>query len=113
MPQGALLGDVPTFPSPMSVNNSHIAGAVVKKLGIGRAALLKSHGSVVVGIDVLETTVFAIYLELNTERQVRGKLLGEPYVFSNEEVQSLQKGLEKRGLYEKCWNYYLAKYDLE
>ena len=112
MPQGALLGKVPVYPSPMSVNNSRIAGAIAKKIGDGRAALLKAHGSVVVGKDVLETTVLAIYLELNAERLVRGKILGEPYIFSIEEVQSLRKGLEKRGLFEKCWNYYLAKYDL-
>ena len=113
MPQGALLGDVPTYPSPMSVTNSRIAGAIAKKLDCGRAALLKAHGSVVTGIDVLETTVLAIYLELNAERQVRASMLGTPYIFSTEETQSVQKGLAKRGLYEKCWNYYLAKYKLE
>lgn len=112
MAQGALLGEVPTFPSPMSVNNSRIAGAVAKKLGSGRAALLRAHGSVVAGRDVLEAAVLAIYLELNAERQFNATLIGGPYVFSEEEVASLQQGLEKRGLFEKCWNYYLAKYNL-
>jgi L-fuculose-phosphate aldolase len=112
MPQGALLGEVPVYPSPMSVNNSRIAGAIAKKLGSRRAALLRSHGSVVAGNDVLEVTVLAIYLELNAERQVMGAGLGAPYVFTPEETASLQKGLEKRGLFEKCWNYYLAKYNL-
>jgi L-fuculose-phosphate aldolase len=112
MPQGALLGDVPTYPSPMSVTNSRIAGTIAKKLDTGRAALLKAHGSVVTGIDVLETTVHAIYLELNAERQFRANMLGTPYIFTKEEIQSLQKGLTKRGLYEKCWNYYLAKFKL-
>jgi L-fuculose-phosphate aldolase len=113
MPQGALLGEVPTYSSPMSVNNSRIAGAIAKKMGDGRATLLKAHGSVVTGIDVLETTVHAIYLELNAERQVKASYLGKPYIFSNEEIQSLQKGLSKRGLYEKCWNYYVAKFELD
>jgi len=112
LPQGALLGDVPVYPSPMSINNSRIAGAIVKKLAQGRAALMRAHGSVVVGKDVLETTVLAIYLELNAERQVRAAALGNPYVFNTEEISSLQKGLEKRGLFEKCWNYYQAKYRL-
>jgi L-fuculose-phosphate aldolase len=112
MPQGALLGKVPSFDSPMSVNNPHIASAIAKKLGDGRAALLKAHGCVAVGRDVLETTVFAIYLELNIERQLRASMLGEPYIFSDEEIASLQKGLEQRGLFEKCWNYYIAKFKL-
>ncbi len=76
------------------------------------AALLRAHGSVIVGRDVLEATVLAIYLELNAERQVRAATLGEPYVFSDDEIRAFQKGLEKRGLFEKCWNYYLAKFGL-
>ncbi len=112
MAQGALLGTVPMFSSPLSMNNSDIGNALAALLGNGRAALLRAHGSVVVGKDVLEATVLAIYLELNAERQVRAAPLGEPYVFSDDEISAFQKGLEKRGLFEKCWNYYLAKFDL-
>ena len=112
MAQGALLGEVPMFSSPLSMNNSDIGNALAELLGNGRAALLRAHGSVVVGKDVLETTVLAIYLELNAERQVRAATLGNPYVFSDEEIRAFQKGLEKRGLFEKCWNYYLHKFAL-
>ncbi len=112
MAQGALLGDVRVFSSPLSMNNSDIGNALAELLGDGRAALLRAHGSVVVGKDVLEATVLAIYLELNAERQVRAAALGTPYVFSDDEIRAFQKGLEKRGLFEKCWNYYLAKFDL-
>ncbi len=112
MPQGALLGDVPIFDSPMSVNNTNIAAAVAKKLGHGKAALLKAHGSVVTGNDILEATVLAIYLELNAERQTQGQLLGAPYIFNHEEAEYLRKGLYKRGLFEKCWNFYIAKFNL-
>lgn len=113
MPQGALLGEVPLYASPMSVNNDRIAAAIASKLGRGRAALMRAHGSVVTGTDVLEAAVLAIYLELNAERQVNASLLGEPYVFSPEESQSLREGLYKRGLFEKCWQYYLVKFGLE
>lgn len=112
MAQGALLGEIPMFSSPLSMNNSEIGNALAELLGDGRAALLRAHGSVVVGKDVLEATVLAIYLELNAERQVRAAALGEPYVFSDDEIRAFQKGLEKRGLFEKCWNYYLAKFGL-
>lgn len=112
MAQGALLGEVPTFSSPLSMNNAAIGNALAELLGHGRAALLRSHGSVVVGKDVLETTVLAIYLELNAERQVRAAVLGNAYIFTDDEVRAFRKGLEKRGLFEKCWNYYLHKFDL-
>lgn len=112
MAQGALLGDIPVYPSPRSVNNPVTAAEVASTLGEGRAALLKAHGSVIAAEDVLEATVLAIYLELNAERQVNASLIGEPYIFSSEETTACRKGLMKRGLFEKCWNFYLAKFGL-
>ncbi len=112
MAQGALLGEVPTYPSPRSVNNPTVAGEIAEILGRGRAALLRAHGSVVVADDVLQAAVLAIYLELNAERYVNASLLGEPYVFSADEIEACQKGLSSRGLFEKCWNYYLASFGL-
>lgn len=111
MAQGALLGDVPTYESPRSVNNPTVAGEVAATLGGGRAALLRAHGSVVAADDVMQATVFAIYLELNAERFVTASQLGKPYVFSADEIAACQKGLSSRGLYEKCWNYYLASFN--
>jgi L-fuculose-phosphate aldolase len=110
--QGALLGDVPRFDSPGSINNPTIAEELAGVLGDGRAALLKAHGIVVAAEDILQTTVLAIYLEQNAERQVRGHALGKPYIFSPREVAACRKGLWKQGLFEKCWNYYLAKFSL-
>lgn len=110
--QGALLGDVPVYPSPRSVNNPTTGAEVAAVLGAGRAALLKAHGSVIAANDVLEATVLAIYLELNAERQVNAALLGEPYVFSEAEIAACRKGLMKRGLFQKCWDFYFAKFGL-
>lgn len=112
MAQGALLGEVPVFPSPRSVNNPAIAAQVAETVGDGCAALLRAHGSVIAAGDVLEATVLAIYLELNAERQFNASLIGEPYVFSAEEIAACRKGLMNRGLFEKCWNFYLARQGL-
>ena len=49
---------------------------------------------------------------MNAERQVNASLIGEPYVFSPDETTACRKGLMKRGLFEKCWNFYLAKFGL-
>lgn len=112
MAQGALLGDVPCFPSPRSVNNDTIANDVAQLLGNRRAALLRAHGSVVAAHDVIEAAVLAIYLELNAERQYRASLIGQAYEFSRQEIEACQKGLMKRGLFEKCWHFYLEKFGL-
>lgn len=110
--QGALLGDVPVYSSPRSVNNPETASDIAELLGDGRAAMMRSHGSVIAANNVQEATVLAIYLELNAERQVAARALGGAYVFSAEEVAACQKGLMKPGLFRKCWDYYLAKFDL-
>lgn len=110
--QGALLGDVPIYPSPRSVNQPGIGDEVAQTLGSGKAALLKAHGSVLVAGDILEAAVMAIYLELNAERQVLAAPLGGSYTFSPEEAETYRVGLSKRGLFEKCWNYYIAKFGL-
>lgn len=110
--QGALLGDVPVFDSPRSINNDQTASELAALLGEGVAALMKSHGSVVVGESIRQATVLAIYLEMNAERQVRGAALGEPYVFSADEAAACRRGLHKPALFEKCWNYYEYKFEL-
>ena len=112
MAQGALLGDVPRFPSPRSINNPTIAAEVAGVLGNGRAALLRAHGSVIAADNILQATVLAIYLELNAERQVAASSLGGGYIFTPEEIEGCQRGLWKQGLFEKCWNYYLARFGL-
>lgn len=111
-PQGAVPGDVPVFDSPRSISNAETAGAVARLLGDGKAALMKAHGCVVVAEDLLESAVLAIYLEMNAERQVRCAPLGGSYVFSDAEIECSRKGLSKRALYEKCWGFYKAKYNL-
>lgn len=112
MAQGALLGKVPHHPSPESVNNAAIAGEVAGTLGRGHAVLLRAHGSVVAAASVLQATVLAIYLELNAERQVNASLLGKPHYFTEEESERARKGLWKPALFEKCWDYYVAKFGL-
>ncbi|AMB85088.1 aldolase [Pseudomonas agarici] len=110
--QGALVGDVPIFPSPVSVNKPAVGDAVARALGNAEAVLLKAHGSVLVAKDVLEATVMAIYMELNAERQVLAMPLGGGYIFSAQEADACRAGLAKRGLYEKCWNYHMEKFAL-
>lgn len=109
MAQGALLGDVPQYPSPRSVRDAATAAEVAETLGEGHAVLLQAHGSVVVAASILQATVLAIYLELNVERQVTASLLGTPRYFTDEQNEAARKGLAKPELLEKCWHYYVAR----
>lgn len=109
--QGVLLGDVPVMDSPLSINNKAMAERVAATLGTGRAALLKSHGAVIVGADIVECFALATYLEENARRQYLARQIGTPYVFNTEEQEACRANLWSANLFRKSWEYYCSKLD--
>ena len=109
--QGALLGDVPVLDSPLSVNTRAAGDAVAAVLGDGPAVLLKSHGAVVVGGDLVEAFALAVYLEENAHRQYMALQIGEPYVFTAEERAACRTNLRSPALFRKAWDHYRGKLD--
>ena len=105
-PQGCLLGNVPVLDSPLSINARQIGERVAATLGRGNAALLKSHGAVVAGANVLEAFALAVYLEENAERQYMALQIGTPYVFSDAEQQACRERLWQPNLFQKAWEHY-------
>ena len=108
-PQGALLGDVPVLDSPLSINTRDMGARVADVLGSGPAALLKSHGAVVVGADLVECFALAVYLEENASRQYLAMQIGTPYVLSAAEQEACRTRLGTPALYRKAWDHYHAK----
>lgn len=107
--QGALLGDVPVMDSPLSVNTRAMGERLAATLGGGSAALLKSHGALIVGADMLECFALAVYLEENAYRQYMAMQIGQPYAFSEDEQRACRKNLWSTGLFRKAWDYYRVK----
>lgn len=106
--QGALLGEVPVFDSPLSVNTEARGRELAEVLGGGRAVLLKSHGAVIVGADLLECFALTVYLEENAWRQYQALQIGEPYVLSESEQEACRQRLWSAGLFRKAWEHYRA-----
>jgi ribulose-5-phosphate 4-epimerase/fuculose-1-phosphate aldolase len=106
--QGALLGEVPVFDSPLSVNTEARGRELAAALGEGQAVLLKSHGAVIVGADLLECFALTVYLEENAYRQYQALQIGEPYVLSEDEQQACRQRLWSAGLFRKAWEHYRA-----
>jgi L-fuculose-phosphate aldolase len=75
------------------------------------ACLLKAHGVVVVGKDILECFALAAYVEENAYRQYMAMQIGEPYVFSEEEQAACREKLWKPNLFQKTWDHYYSKLD--
>jgi L-fuculose-phosphate aldolase len=107
--QGALLGDIPLFDSPLSVNTRPMGEEVAATLGNGPAVLLRSHGAVVVGSDIVECFALAAYLEENAYRQYMAMQIGDPYVFSEAEQQAFRERLWTPNLFRKTWDHYRSK----
>lgn len=107
-PQGALLGDVPVLDSPLSINTREMGERLAGVLGDGPAVLLKSHGAVVVGADLLECFALTVYLEDNAARQYLAMQIGNPYVLTEEEQAACRSRLGTSSLYRKAWDHYAA-----
>src|SRR5918994_6700968 len=103
--QGVLLGDMPVMDSPLSVNTKPMGEKLAATLGRHPAALLKAHGAVTVGADVVEAFVLAAYLEENAYRQYMALQIGTPYVFSEAEQQACREKLWSPGLFKKTWDH--------
>ena len=71
-----------------------------RRSATGPAALMKSHGAVTVGKDIVEAFVLANYMEENAYRQYMALQIGKPYVFSEEEIALCR---------EKLWNAKLVQ----
>ena len=107
--QGVLLGDIPLMDSPLSVNTKAMGEKLAATLGRGPAALLKAHGAVIVGADIVEAFTLAAYLEENAYRQYMAMQIGDPYVFSEAEQQACREKLWSPGLFKKTWDHYRSK----
>lgn len=107
--QGSLVYPMPVLDSPNSINNPVMAGRLADKLGTRPAALMKSHGAVTVGKDIVEAFVLANYMEENAYRQYMALQIGKPYALSeNETAQCLEK-LWNDSLFKRTWDHFQAK----
>jgi L-fuculose-phosphate aldolase len=107
--QGVLLGNIPVMDSPLSINTKTMGERLAATLGSGTAVLLKAHGAVTVGADVVEAFVLAAYLEENSYRQYMAMQIGDPYVFTEDEQRACREKLWSAALFKKTWDHYHLK----
>ncbi len=107
--QGVLLGNMPVMDSVLSINTKPMGEKLAKILDRGPAVLLKAHGVVVVGADVVECFALAAYVEENSYRQYMAMQIGKPYEFSENEQKVSREKLWTASLFKKTWDHYYSK----
>lgn len=109
--QGSLLHPLPVLDSPASINSPEMARRLAETLGDRPGALMKAHGAVTVGADIVEAFTLINYLEENAERQYRALLIGAAYRFSAENCAAAREKLWTPGLFRRTWDHFAAKLD--
>ena len=107
--QGSLVYPMPVLDSPNSINNRAMADRLAATLGDRPAAMMKSHGAVTVGKDIVEAFVLANYLEENAYRQYMALQIGKPYAFTEQEVALCREKLWTASLFKRTWDHFRAK----
>jgi L-fuculose-phosphate aldolase len=107
--QGSLVYPMPVLDSPNSINNPVMAKRLADTLGDRPAAMMKSHGAVTVGKDIVEAFVLANYLEENAYRQYMALQIGKPYSFSEKELSLCREKLWTESLFKRTWDHFRAK----
>ena len=107
--QAAVMGPIQLFPKTASINQKALAEDLAATLGPHRVVMLKSHGAVVVGADIVEAFVLGIYLEETARRQYLARALGTPQALSADQMDTIGSNLRRPNLLRKVWDYHRAK----
>ena len=107
--QAAVMGPVQTFAKTASINQRPLAEELAEALGPHRVIMMRSHGAVTVGADIVEAFVLAIYLEETARRQYLARAIGTPYALAAAEVETIGTNLRRPHLLRKVWDYHHAK----
>jgi len=107
--QGSLVYPMPLLDSPNSINNKPMADRLAATLGDRPAAMMKSHGAVTVGKNLVEAFVLANYMEENAYRQYMAMQIGKPYIFSEHEIAMCREKLWNEALFKRAWDHFSAK----
>lgn len=103
-----LLGEIPVFNNSRLIENEEIGTQLAQFIGKGTGALLRGNGTAIIGKDVVEAVVRAIYLEESALLQLKAKQIGQPIYFSPEETfqrgtQHLESPHILRAWQHYCW----------
>ena len=94
------------------ISSNDMGDDFAARLGDGRAALMRGHGSTVVGRSIQEAVYTAIYLDVNAQLQADAMQLGTVKYLTDGEIDLIQSRLgdAKPGEgYDRTWQYWARR----
>lgn len=93
----------------MLVTDHAKGDSLARSVAKGRAALMRGHGSVVVGMTLQEAVFTAVYLQVNAHLLLQTRSLGEPCYLSAGEVECTAKTLFSPLSQNRAWEYWSSR----
>ncbi|MBI2305198.1 MAG: class II aldolase/adducin family protein [Chloroflexi bacterium] len=107
---GATAGEeTALFDNPHLIDNEEIALACARALGNRRAVLMRGNGNAVVGGDVMEAVVRAVFLEASARLQMAAGQLGEVGYLTREEFLAQEAEHSLIPHVERAWQGWLGE----
>ena len=108
---GALFGPgpIPVYQDPALIHTNEQGDEVARTLGARDAAILRGHGSIVVGQSIEWTFAACVDLEESAARLCFASTLGPVRFYTDDEVNRVSKGRKKLSVIQKVWDHYVAK----
>jgi ribulose-5-phosphate 4-epimerase/fuculose-1-phosphate aldolase len=101
--------ETPIYPRVGLIVNPELGREVAASLGDHSAVLMRGHGSTVVGPNIQQAAVTAIYLEETAKLTYRARCIGTPICFTDEEVARLSDYVWKENSFNRAWDYYVGR----
>jgi len=118
---GAFVGEgIPTFEirdfqesGDLIIKTPHLGASLAKVLGPKPAALMRGHGSVVVGDSLMIAVVRSVYLELSAKLQMQAMLIAGPggniVYLDDKEVAATSGRQASAGTWSRTWELWSTK----
>jgi L-ribulose-5-phosphate 4-epimerase len=101
---------IPTHPDPSHIQLTEQGSALAQTLGPHHAALIRSHGLVLVAESVQGLFIDAVHFKENASAQMQVLQAGaKPLALTVDEIEQIERMEMREWHIKKLWNYYLRK----
>jgi len=108
--RGSYFADgVPVYDDCQNIGSDERGLALAQRLGDKKAVIIRGHGSVVVGENIKAVLFGSHFAELNAKYQISAYHMGEEPRALKDNEKSEYSAFWSNRIYEKVWNYYLDK----